>query len=148
MTVSLWSLLCNVSYGYTTLEVDVVTNSRNKRQATIHSQYWEPSSCITSPVVFSTSTCVLSTAGWGGAKTRCINNGNYISKWQFRVSYTHALWIFLTFIMQEICKPFQESKQIGNESHLKFFIYFLFEHVSCNLSSTDFLKMLLSGSME
>ena len=29
-------------------------------------------------------------------------------------------------ILQEICEPFQESKQIGNEGHLKFlFIFYL-----------------------
>ena len=122
-----------------------VTNSRNKRQATIHSQYWEPSYCVTSPVVSPTRALSRVTAGWGGAKTRCINNCKQAAIWSLLHTCTMNLPDFL--ILQEI-EPFQESKQIGNEGHLKFFSYILFKHLSCNLTSTDFLNMLLSGSME
>ena len=55
--------------------------------------------------------------------------------------HTHMNYEFpLLLIPQEICETFQESKQIGNQGHLKFFIYFLFKHLPCNLTSTDFLN--------
>jgi len=40
--------------------------------------------------------------------------------------HTHMNYEFpWLLILQEICEPFQESKQIGNEGHLKLFYLFV-----------------------
>ena len=122
-----------------------VTNSRNKRQATIHSQYWEPSSCVTSPVVSPTCALSMVTAGWGGAKRRSINNCKQVTIGG--PPHTHALWIAWPLTLQETSESVQEST---NETHFKFFLFYLilFKHMSCILTSADILNRLHSGSPE